>query len=419
MKQLITIVLLIVTMQLQAQKKNIYIVAGSPQREIIADYEDEEIITRIFRLNSGSTLEPFLLVTDSTQQVLNVRHYSNYKIFMTFACQFENSYNSDYSSFVHKELDVENMKWKELIIPKSKQFNNSEYTLYDGDLNAVSINGELRFLFEYGLYGNDAITKKNHLIVIESDSSRYKEYDYSILNDIILNGSYVAPYGGRNANQLNLRGSIETNTLRIPSYLDNDSVFRTNIPANMRMLNGRTSAYLLLNNEFVQMKYFQEKETRRKLYELENKKTGKIWQFEYDGSKFNIKNFGDWIAMCTRLKSSKTIYTGKQIGDDRWIDEKTKYSMSIRRKISNDINKVILSGYLGIRHIDNPEHLIEWNTHQGDCEILLIEDEIVYYRKYDEIWKVPIINKEKLGEHVLLIKNNVIPAVHVMFTSYH
>ena len=60
---------------------------------------------------------------------------------------------------------------------------------------------------------------------------------------------------------------------------------------------------------------------------------------------------------------------------------------------------------------------INWETGYGDSEILLVQNELVYYRVNDKIYKVPIINGEKLGESELLIHDERVPDIHWAFLS--
>jgi hypothetical protein len=60
---------------------------------------------------------------------------------------------------------------------------------------------------------------------------------------------------------------------------------------------------------------------------------------------------------------------------------------------------------------------LEWDTKQGDSEILLVANNEVYYRVSDEIFKAPILNGKKLGKAKLLIKNEVVPDIHWAFLS--
>ncbi|NOS90744.1 MAG: hypothetical protein HOP30_02370, partial [Cyclobacteriaceae bacterium] len=75
--------------------------------------------------------------------------------------------------------------------------------------------------------------------------------------------------------------------------------------------------------------------------------------------------------------------------------------------------------YLGILYLLNVQtrNYIEWNTNQGDSEILLVEKDQVYYRVNDEIYNAPILNGKKLGKAKLLIKDEVVPDIHWAFLS--
>ena len=54
----------------------------------------------------------------------------------------------------------------------------------------------------------------------------------------------------------------------------------------------------------------------------------------------------------------------------------------------------------------------EWHTGQGDCEILLVENDDIYYRVNDEIYMRKILGDKRLEKPRLLIKNTVVPDIH-------
>lgn len=65
---------------------------------------------------------------------------------------------------------------------------------------------------------------------------------------------------------------------------------------------------------------------------------------------------------------------------------------------------------------------IEWDAlengeHQGDSEIILVQDDTVYYRINDKIYKAPIINGEKLGEPELLVTDPRVVDIHWAFIA--
>ena len=78
--------------------------------------------------------------------------------------------------------------------------------------------------------------------------------------------------------------------------------------------------------------------------------------------------------------------------------------------------ELYLPGILYLFHIPT-ENYIEWSTGQGDSEILLVEDETVYYRVNDEIYQALIIDGKKLGKPELLLKDDRVPDIHWAFFS--
>ena len=81
--------------------------------------------------------------------------------------------------------------------------------------------------------------------------------------------------------------------------------------------------------------------------------------------------------------------------------------------------KIYPEGVLYIYNINSGKY-IEWealeNGHrQGDSEVLYIEDEMVYYRINDKLYRAKILNGEKLGKSELLVQDDRIVDVHWLF----
>ena len=53
-------------------------------------------------------------------------------------------------------------------------------------------------------------------------------------------------------------------------------------------------------------------------------------------------------------------------------------------------------------------------TNQGDSEILLVEEGIMYYRVNDRILKAKI-GKESIGEPELVVEGEIVPDIHWAF----
>ena len=82
--------------------------------------------------------------------------------------------------------------------------------------------------------------------------------------------------------------------------------------------------------------------------------------------------------------------------------------------------KIYCPGTLFLFNLKTKKY-IEWQTYQngepqGDSEIVLVEDNVVYYRINDEIYKASILDGEKLGKAVLIVKDSRVPDIHWAFT---
>ena len=75
----------------------------------------------------------------------------------------------------------------------------------------------------------------------------------------------------------------------------------------------------------------------------------------------------------------------------------------------------VFPGRLHLYNIDNGKTLTI-HTNQGDSEILLVEDNVVYYRSSDRLYSVEI-KPEGLGESKLLATDDLIRDVHWAFTK--
>jgi hypothetical protein len=70
--------------------------------------------------------------------------------------------------------------------------------------------------------------------------------------------------------------------------------------------------------------------------------------------------------------------------------------------------------YPGLLYLFNvhTKDYIEWDTRQGDSEVLLVQDDMVYYRVNTKILKSAIVNNQKLGEPELLIDDVRVRDIH-------
>jgi len=170
------------------------------------------------------------------------------------------------------------------------------------------------------------------------------------------------------------------------------------------------------------------------VYDYYNYKREHWGIFKIQGKSSTIKAFGSWLAGNIYYSDSEigkhNDSPGKEIRDSIWNND--WYSPTQRYEFSDypDYRFKWGAGYTaddrfldkqiyspGIMYLFNTEtsNYLEITTYQGDSQILLVEDDIVYYRVNDEIYKVPIINGNQLGTPTLLIKNRIVVDIHWMF----
>lgn len=152
-------------------------------------------------------------------------------------------------------------------------------------------------------------------------------------------------------------------------------------------------------------------------------KSANVWfkQRVRGNTDMTIRSFGNWIA--------GTVYADNKIFDKegRIIDEIKRISPGKekrRKKMTKtgmpadyrfDYFGVYSPGILYLLNVQTRDY-IEWNTGQGDSEILLVENNTVYYRVNDEIYEAAIIGK-KLDTAKLLIKHEMVPDIHWAFKT--
>ncbi|MBW3545738.1 MAG: hypothetical protein KY428_09110 [Bacteroidetes bacterium] len=310
------------------------------------------------------------------------------------------------------ELNTETLELNKRIIPKSISIHGYDYALLESSMKVIAINNNAVATFEYIL----PVEAKDNvpLTLYYYFSDRLVNSNVSHYNKIIPNGSVAGPFFGANSDQMLLHGKPDTKELLIPSFIEEDSTFFLDLPEDV-ILTDKYSAQVKINNDRILLMNFYNQNNSNPNYYLYNKHLS-IWgKFPQNESYTNIINYGDWLAGASNIEIGQRPYEGKQVGEDRWIESDSKYGYSIRKYMNRKMPRTKLSGFLFIRNILDLTTVLYWNTGQSDSEILLIDSNLVYYRKHDEIWEVPIINNHELGKHRLLIKHPDVTSIHFMF----
>ena len=150
---------------------------------------------------------------------------------------------------------------------------------------------------------------------------------------------------------------------------------------------------------------------------LYNKSTKKWHDIELGGNTPIKMVYGDWLAGHVRdgMDFEANYFPGHKPSPGRALRDSAKLGYQYE---SYSINtNVYTPGILYLLNLNTLKY-IEWKTGQGDSEILLVENETVYYRVFDRVFKVKILDGEKIGEPVLLAKDTqVVPFIHWAFIS--
>ena len=149
---------------------------------------------------------------------------------------------------------------------------------------------------------------------------------------------------------------------------------------------------------------------------LYNKDSG-IWtDVQFKGNSPRIMTYGHWLAGMVEVREDWE--AGFDIGnrvspgkEERW---------AINRYIENSFDEQMGRQFYrpGILFLFNTETMqyIEWETQQGDSKILLVYNEVVYYRVFDAIYRADIIDGERLDNVELLVRDNqIVPFIHWAF----
>lgn len=390
-------------------QKSMYFIAGMPDYDFRPENENEIFTSAILKYSPASNqFDKVVVISDSASALYTLRYYPDLERVVALIGKSNDLRSGSLPEFRLIEINTQALSSTSILIPFTLSLDYKTYKFFRFDTQSAVLNGEF---VHFVSYRNNTADKFAFIFAQTSNAS--KEINYGFYNKILPNGGMAGPFFGSNSDRFLLQGIPSKNKLVIPSYLAVDSVLNAIVPTRAK-LSDYYCANLLVNNDRIRLIYYYQDKNGKPFYDLYNKKLNKYFQYDTDDALLNVKNFGDWLCAPTRLIVGSVPYKGKQPGSDQWIKNHNEYSLAIPDIIERTLSEVTLSGYLSIRNINNPSIFIEWNTEQADSEILLVDDNVVYYRKHDEIWRAAIENNN-LGSHSRILKNNLVPALHFMF----
>jgi hypothetical protein len=127
-----------------------------------------------------------------------------------------------------------------------------------------------------------------------------------------------------------------------------------------------------------------------------------------------VRGFGSFLAMVDYQPKSEKM--PESAGRPEWRKKDTATGPDMQDRFDNNDLGYVYPGRLFL-YDANTERLYTIVTHQGDSEILLVEDGTVYYRASDRLYSAPITNLG-LGEPKLLAKSDVVRDAHWAFIKH-
>ncbi len=174
-------------------------------------------------------------------------------------------------------------------------------------------------------------------------------------------------------------------------------------------------------------------------YIIQDKSKNEFYFKTFKGGSTGVVGFGQWLAATVNGYNRSVFYIergernpydfnkeipGREYRRPDFASPEEEGELFEESENFDVRAKSFGSYYPGILFLFNvsTRAYIEWETFengepQGDSEILLVENEMVYYRINDKIYQAPILDGKKLGNAKLLLKDDRVPDIHWAFFS--
>ncbi len=296
---------------------------------------------------------------------------------------------------------------------------------YDSPLDINIINGHLA----YECYNHNASNKKDIFLF---KGLNFSLDNYFNLNPIDYKDLYLT---GEIKQRVELRPNEKKMYLPIVADIENRPPFSIHLPEKY-WVDKETYAIVAINDDFqtlILLKNFQtlillkrydpekDKDYGHCQGVLYQKQKNKWIDLELKGNSSHIMMYGTWLAGMVQDASnwdakyiaSKKISPGKNDRDSVYFPGVSFPEWTFDSWMVD--HGIYRPGILFLFNTDT-EKYIEWDTKQGDSEILLVHNEIVYYRVLDKIFKATIVKGEKLGKPKLVVRDSkIVPYIHWAF----
>jgi hypothetical protein len=272
--------------------------------------------------------------------------------------------------------------------------------------------GVINNYWSYECFNNDAPEKTSVFLYKAIDSSLTHQFSISP-------NEYKNMYiGGVAPQRIVLKSNDKHMYLPVIADTINRPVFSVELPQKY-WVSKKTFKTIQINDERQTLLTMNRSKSKNKndygIYygAVHNKKRDKWFDIELKGNASSVQVWEYWLAGAVVVGTRGNVYFQNTLSPGKATRDSVYMECSFDEMAQN--YGFYRPGILYLFNTDT-ENYIEWNTGQGDSEILLVQDETVYYRVFDAIYKAPIENGEKLGKSELLVKDNqVVPYIHWAF----
>jgi hypothetical protein len=272
--------------------------------------------------------------------------------------------------------------------------------------------GVINNYWSYECFNNDAPEKTNVFLYKGVDSSLTHQFSISP-------NEYKNMYiGGITPQRIVLNPNDKFIYLPIIADTINRPVFSVELPQKY-WVNKKTFKTIQINDERQTLLTMNRSKSKNKndygIYygAVYIKKRDKWFDIELKGNASSVQAWGYWFAGAVAVGARGNVYFQNNPSPGKAARDSVYMECSFDEMAQN--YGFYRPGILYLFNTDTHKY-IEWNTGQGDSEILLVQEEMVYYRVFDEIYKAVIINGEALDKPELLVKDNqTVPQIHWAF----
>lgn len=418
MKKLISAVIIYLTVNTVCMPQSIYFITGHPFRNISTQFP-----AVVFRLQND-TLAPKLQISNEDLLLSFIKVYPELNIVTALTSEYKTKKNQETLSIIHTDKPDTIFRINP-DLPNNMRCHNT---------NLVSINkSEIYECFDCLDPANiqkpmkERVVKEYGWNVYDFSKKELTPEDYRFAE---INGSPASALEGWD--YVELYSNPKNGQLILPVTPDTSKrpLFPISLPDSLQINKRKLLAVIINNPQFVTILMDNTDPSPKELgftqLYIYDKAKVNWFSFKIKGSNNSVRGYGTWLAGSVVSDDEQIIYDEQGREKETIEFNRVSPGKENRRQkgtstgtpfdFRTDFSKLYYPGILYLLNVPTRKY-IEWNTGQGDSEILLVQDELVYYRVNDKIYKSSIVEGKELGKPELLIQDERVPDIHWAFIS--